>query len=171
MVNLVLAFGRTRQVELDDFGWARAHQEQQTDVGSARQQLADHAVKFFVYIGQTGQITLVDDGGAKAGLGKNHHARCRLDQVGAGARAHHQKESVLDFAVQPDDAGEAAKNFTLAAFDQRHDVGTAGGFCADRDDGAHVLACAPVLGKEVDEGFFCSRAMRSLRMYCAALMA
>ena len=85
VVNLVLAFGRARQVKLDDFGGARTHQEQQADVGAARQQLADHAVEFFVHIGQARQIALVDDGGAKAGLGKNHHACRRLDQVGTGA--------------------------------------------------------------------------------------
>jgi urease beta subunit len=85
VVNLVLAFGRARQVKLDDFGGARTHQEQQADVGAARQQLSDHAVELFVHIGQARQIALVDDGGAKAGLGKNHHARCRLDQVGTGA--------------------------------------------------------------------------------------
>ena len=85
VVDLVLPFGRTRQVELDDFRGARTHQEQQADVGAARQQLADHAVELFVHIGQARQIAFVDDGGAKAGLGKNHHARGRLDQVGTGA--------------------------------------------------------------------------------------
>jgi len=85
VVDPVLALGGARQVELDDFGRAGADQKQQADVGAARQQLAHHAVEFFVHIGQACQVALVDDGGAKAGLGKDHHARGRLDQVGAGA--------------------------------------------------------------------------------------
>jgi hypothetical protein len=40
VVNLVLAFGRARQVELDDFGRAAADQEQGADFGAAGQQAA-----------------------------------------------------------------------------------------------------------------------------------
>jgi hypothetical protein len=38
-----------------------------------------------------------------------------LDEVGAGAGADDEKEGVLDFAVQPDDAGQAAEHFPLPA--------------------------------------------------------
>ena len=103
------------QIELDDLGGARAHQKQSADVGAAGQQFVDDFVQLLVGIGQTRQIALVNDGGAKTRLGKNHHARRRLNQVGASARADHQKESVLDFAVQPNDAGQAAKHLALTA--------------------------------------------------------
>jgi hypothetical protein len=39
-----------------------------------------------------------------------------LQQVRAGPRAYHEEERVLHFAVQPDDAGEAAKDLALASF-------------------------------------------------------
>jgi hypothetical protein len=36
----------------------------------------------------------------------------------AGARSDDQKKRVLDFAVQPDDAGQAAENLALSALPQ-----------------------------------------------------
>ena len=104
-----------REVELDDLGRARAHQEQGADARALRQQFVDHAVELFVRIGQTREIALANDGGAKAGLRKNHHAGRGLQQVRAGPRAHHQEERVLQFAMQPDDAGQPAEDFALAA--------------------------------------------------------
>jgi hypothetical protein len=35
--------------------------------------------------------------------------------MGAGAGADDQKKRILNFAMQPDDPGEAAKNFSLSA--------------------------------------------------------
>jgi hypothetical protein len=79
------ALRRATQVELDDFRRAGAHQEQHLDVRSAFQQTRHHAVEFLVCIGQPGQVALVDDGGAEARFGKDHHAGCRLHQVRTGA--------------------------------------------------------------------------------------
>ena len=36
----------------------------------------------------------------------------------AGARPHNEEESVLNLAMQPDNAGQAAEHFTLATFTQ-----------------------------------------------------
>ena len=60
----------------------------------------------------------------------------------AGARADHQEKRVLNFAVQPDDASEAAKHFALAAFAQHRGIAAAergsrgwtGGQSVHRDD-------------------------------------
>ena len=78
----------------------------------------DDAVEFVIRVGQAGQIALVDDGGGEARLGEDHHAGGRLDQVRAGARADDQEEGILDLAVQPDDAGQAAEHLALAALAQ-----------------------------------------------------
>ena len=62
-------------------------------------------------IGETGQITLTEDRGAKSWLRKNHHAGCALDQVSAGARPDHQKKSIWHPSVQPDDRCKTAEHF------------------------------------------------------------
>ena len=69
-------------------------------------------------VGQAGQVALLDDRGREARLGEDHHAGGRLDQMRAGARADDEKEGVLDLAVQPDDAGQAAEHLALAALAQ-----------------------------------------------------
>jgi hypothetical protein len=84
------------------------------------------AVELGIGVGQAGEVAVVDDGGGETRLGKDHHAGGRLDQVRAGARAHHQEEGVLDLAVQPDDAGQAAEHLALAAFAQHRDVAQPG---------------------------------------------
>ncbi len=75
----------------------------------------DHPVQLVVGVGEAGEIALLDDGRGEARLGEDHHAGGRLDQVRAGARADDEEEGVLDLAMQPDDAGEAAKDLALAA--------------------------------------------------------
>ncbi|MGC4075750.1 MAG: hypothetical protein QM702_01685 [Rubrivivax sp.] len=72
-----------------------------------------------------GEVAVVDDRGGEARLGEDHHAGGRLDQVRAGARPDDEEEGVLDLAVQPDDAGEAAEHLALAAFAQHRGVATA----------------------------------------------
>ena len=78
----------------------------------------DDAVELVIGVGQAGEVALVDDRGGEARLGEDHHAGRRLDQVRAGARADHEEERVLDLAVQPDDAGQAAEHLALAALAQ-----------------------------------------------------
>ena len=46
-------------------------------------------------------------------------------KMGASTRAHDQKESVLDLAVQPNDACETAKNLALAALAKHRALGAA----------------------------------------------
>ena len=78
----------------------------------------DDAVEFVVDVGESGEIALVEDRGREARLGEDHHAGGRLDQMRAGARADDEEERVLDLAVQPDDAGQAAEHLALAALAQ-----------------------------------------------------
>ena len=47
--------------------------------------------------------------------------------MGAGAAADDQEERILDLAVQPDDAGQAAEDFTLAPLAENRRVFAAGG--------------------------------------------
>ena len=158
------------------------HQEQQLDLGPTGEQRVDHPVEFVVHIGQARQVALVDDGRAEARLGKHHHPGRRLKQVGAGARSDHEEEGVLDLAVQPDNAGEAAEDLALAALaqhaigiggparrDRQGDGASAGAHDTDPDatqpppDAAAVAAWAP--------GCACCRAARNLRRNCVALTA
>ena len=98
----------------------------------------DDAVEFVVGVGEAGEVALVDDRGGEARLGEDHHAGGRLDQVRAGARADDEEERVLDLAVQPDDAGQAAEHLALAALAQHRRVAAAtGGLHLQRDDRAH----------------------------------
>ena len=55
---------------------------------------------------------------AKRGSAKIMTPAADWMQMGAGARADDQEERVLDFAMQPDDAGQAAEYFALAALAQ-----------------------------------------------------
>ena len=137
------ARGGARQIQLDDLGRAGAHQKQQLDLGPALDQAGDDPVELFVAVGQAGQIALVDDGGGKTRLGKDHHAGGGLDQVGAGARADHQEKRVLDLAVQPDDAGEAAEHLALAPLLEHGRVSAALGHRLDGNDRAHAAALEP----------------------------
>ena len=113
---------RPRKVQLDDLRRAGADQEQQLDIGPPLQQLRHDGVQFVVRVGQPGKVAFIDDRGGEARFGEDHHAGGGLDQMRAGARADDQEERVLDFAVQPDDAGQAAENLALAAFPQDRPV-------------------------------------------------
>ena len=132
------------------------HQEEQPDIRPALQQALYHAVEFVLRVGEAGEVAFVKDGRCEARLGKDHHAGRRLHQVGTGARAHHQEEGVLHFAVQPDDARQPAEDLALATLAQHRGVAAAT-VGVDGDDRAHVEAP-------------CSRAARSFRMNCTALM-
>ena len=44
-----------------------------------------------------------------------------------GTAANHQEKRILDFTVQPDNAGKATENFALTTFTQYGCVGAAGG--------------------------------------------
>ena len=105
---------------------------------------ADHAVELLVGVGEAGEVALVDDRGGEARLGEDHHAGGRLDQVGAGARADDEEEGVLDLAVQPDDAGQAAEHLALAALAQDRALGAA---AARRRPGAARSSGCPAPGR------------------------
>ena len=117
-VHLALAFGRLGEVELDDLGGARSDQHQQPDIGAASQQLGNHLVEFVVHIGHAGEVALVDDGCGETRLGKDHHARRRLHQMGAGARSDDEEKRILHLAMQPDDRCQSAEDLVLAALAQ-----------------------------------------------------
>ena len=78
----------------------------------------DDAVEFGVGVGQSGEIALIDNRGSEPRLGEDHDAGRRLQEMRASAGADDEKESVLDFTVQPDDAGKAAEHFALPALPQ-----------------------------------------------------
>jgi hypothetical protein len=114
-VDLRQTLRRAGEVELDDLRRAGADEEQLLDVGTAAEELFYLAVEFFMGVGHAGQIALLEDRGAEAGLGEDHHAGGGLQEMRAGARSYHEEERVLHLAVQPDDAGEAAEDLPLAA--------------------------------------------------------
>jgi hypothetical protein len=87
---------------------------------------------------------------AKRGSAKIITPGRRLQQMGAGARAHDEEEGVLDLAVHPDDAGKPAEHLALAALPQ--DLSA-----RQLERGAHARAAS-------------RRAMRSFKRNCAALM-
>ena len=156
------------QVELDDLGRTGADEKQQTNVGPPRNQLRHDAVEFVVGIGQSGEILLFHDRGGKSRLGEDHHAGGGLDEMRAGARPHHQEESVLDLPVQPDNARQSAKHFALAAFAVdllARDVGTDAAALHKR-----VHASLPETGgAETGIRRSSRRAARSFRTNCVAL--
>ena len=154
-----------RQIELDDLGRARADEEQQLDLRAAREEAIDHPVELLVAVGHAGEVALLDDCGGEARFGENHHACRRLEQMRAGARADDEEEGVLDLAMEPDDAGEAAEDLALPPFAQ--DRGAIG---AGRCDGGKRRghAVAPSIARS---GADCSRAARNLRRNCVALTA
>ena len=139
------------EIELDDFGRAGADEEQRADFRTPRQQPVDHAGELRMAIGQTRQIALFDDRRGKARLGEDHHARCRLEQVGACARANDEEECILHLAVQPDNAGQTAEDFTLAAFAQHGKAAVTRVFGSGEGLGrAHAATPAPMPCSAVD---------------------
>ena len=161
--------GRAAEVEFDHFGRARADEKQKLDLRAAGEQLRHDAVELLVRVRKTRQVTLINDRRAKPGLGKDHHAGRRLNQVRTGPRPHHEKKGVLYFAVQPDDTGEPAEHLTLTPLAANQgDLGRPlGAACVQY--GAHVGT--PNTGAVAPEySLRCTRrAARSLRMNCVAL--
>ena len=121
-------FRRLSQVELDHLTGAGAHQKQGANFRAPLEQIPHQAIQFFVGIGQAGQVPFPQDRRAEAGFGENHHPRGRLDQVGAGAGAHHQEEGIGHAPMQPNNRGEAAEHLPLAVLlDQVRPLKGAGG--------------------------------------------
>ena len=89
------------------------------------------AIQFVIRIRQSREVALVDDRRGEPRFGEDHHARGRLNQMRAGARADDQEERILDLAMQPDDAGQAAEHFPLAALAQHRCIQASGGGCRD----------------------------------------
>ena len=93
--------------------------------------------------------------------------------MGAGARAHHKEEGVLNLAVQPDDAGEAAENLALAALLHHGGGGAARsgghGARAEGGQGVHWAASMAAPALVMASAALCSLAARSFRMNWAAL--
>ena len=114
-VDLGQALGRAGEVEFDDLGRAGADKEKLFDVGTPGQKALHLAIKFFMGIRHAREVTFFKNRGAESGLGKDHHTRRGLQKMRAGARSDDQKERILHFSVQPDDAGQAAENLSLAA--------------------------------------------------------
>lgn len=54
-------------------------------------------------IGEARKIAFAENRCAKPRLGEDHHSRGALNEVGAGARAHHQKKGIGHAPMQPDD--------------------------------------------------------------------
>ena len=146
------------QVELDHLGRTGPDEEQHLDVGAALEQAVHNTVEFGINLGKSGQIALVDDGGGESGLGEDHYACGGLDEMGAGARSDDEEKGVLDLAVQPHDAGEAAEHLALATLAQHRNVIAAGrGGRAEWKVHDAAPAC-------------CSLAARSFKRNCAALI-
>ncbi len=115
-VGRVQPFRRAREVQLDHLGRAGADEEQLPDVRAAGEEARDFAVKLGIGVGEAGKVLFFENRRAEARFGKDHHPGGGLQQMRAGAAAHHQKEGVLHLAVQPDDPGQAAEHLALAAF-------------------------------------------------------
>ena len=143
-------FRRLRKVQLDDFRRAGTHEEQQLDFGAPGDQPRNHPVDFVLRIGHAGEVALFQNGRGKARFGKDHHACRRLDQMRTGTRSDDEEERILDLAMQPDDAGQAAEDCALA------------GIADDRRCRGHAVTVisAALL-----------RAMRNFSRNCAAFTA
>ena len=130
----------------------------------------DHPVEFLVGVRQPGEIALVHDRGGETRLGENHHAGGRLDQVRAGARADHQEERILDFAMQPDDAGQAAEHLPLAALAQNGKIAaTVDRRRRSRTGGRLLTWTVPMAPRASAIAGRSRRAARSFRTNCVAL--
>ncbi len=163
--------GGAIKIELDDLRRTGADEEEHANVGAALQEAGDDAVEFFVGIGQPGEIALLEDRGREPRLGKNHDAGSGLDEVRACARADNEEEGVLDLAVQPDDAGEAAEDLALSLLAQNRAGGAAGSGGNGRNGGRRIHratsnpgSCAAAMVAP------CRRAARSFQRNWPALM-
>ena len=164
------ALGGTVQIELDHLGRAGAHEKQQLDVGPPLEQPCDHPIQLLVGIRHAGEVALLEDRRGEARLGEDHDAGGRLDQVRAGARADDQEERVLDLAVQPDDAGEAAKDFALAPLEADRCIRAAADGRGRAGHSRHRAGSrSPVRSSWSPLGSELSLAIRSFHKNCAAL--
>ena len=157
-----------RQIELDHLGGTGADQEQQPDVRPPRDQLSHDTVQFVVGVGEPGKVLLFHDCSCESRLSEDHHASGGLNQMRAGARAHHQEERVLDLAMQPDDAGQPAEDLALAT------LATDRLWCVIRCDRTslhmRIHARLPETEGAADDAIRSSRrAARSFNRNCVAL--
>ena len=106
------------EIDLDDFRWTGADEEQKLDVRPPFDETSDDPVELVVDVRDPRQIALAEDRRGKARLGKDHNASGRLNQMGAGSRSDDEEERVLNFAVQPDDAGQPAEDLPLSSLPQ-----------------------------------------------------
>ena len=159
-----------RQIELDHLGRAGTDKKEQADLGPTLEKTADDTVEFLVRVGEPSQIALAEDRGRESGLGEDHDASRRLQQMRTSPGSNDQKEGILDLAMQPDDPGQAAEDFTLATFGRgRHDgAGTASG--RGRGGGGCHRARPGMFGPPRDH-LVSWRASRSFSRNCVALIA
>ena len=106
------------EVDLDDLRWTGADEEQKLDVRPALDETSDDPVELVVDVRDPGEIALAQYRRRKARLGKDHNARSRLNEMGAGSRTDDEEERVLDFAMQPNDAGQPTEDFPLSSLPQ-----------------------------------------------------
>jgi hypothetical protein len=111
----VWATDRARQtVELDLHHFRRARRQQENDrrmmVGD---NLINDPIQFRLLFREVG---FFDQRNAEAWTGENHDAEHILEQMGAGMRTKHEKETVLNLLVQPPHAGQTAKTMVRAIF-------------------------------------------------------
>ena len=83
------------EVDLDDFRWTGADEEQKLDVRPAFDETRDDPVELVVDVRDPGEIALAEDRRRKARLGKDHNARSRLDEMGASSRADEAENASL----------------------------------------------------------------------------
>ena len=167
-----LASRGSLQVDLYHLGRTRADEEQELDVGAAFEKPRDDSVELVVDVGDAGQIPLVENCGGETRLGENHHAGRGLNEMGASARAHNQKERILDLAMEPDDSGEAAEHLTLPTFLQHRRrcaaVDSGGGLSCERGESVHGAPSQLPMGAPMGPADAPSRAARSFSTNCAA---
>ena len=156
-IPLGQTLGRAGEVELDDLRRARSDQEQLAHVRPALEHPGHLAVELVVGIGEPREVLFLQDRRPEPRLAEDHHPGGRLQEVRAGARAHHQEKGVLHLAVQPDDPGQPAEHLALATLLEDRRVAAAGS-CGD----VHALVHAGTLA--------CRRAARSLSRNCPALI-
>ena len=124
------------------------------------------SIEFVVRVGEPGEILFFHDRGGEARLREDHHTGRGLNQMGAGSRADHEKERILNFSMQPDDAGETAEYLALAVLAPNR---LWSGFLHSATLHMRVHARLPAV-EAVDSAMRSSRrAARSFKTNCVAL--